>query len=225
MSATLFGQATAAISGAGNMTAQIVGVPAGALLTVLTYERDGGTFTSVSDDLNGAWTLADTRAAVAARIGIHFFVNSAAGNPTLTVAMSSVAPRDISFAAWTGIRTLGSVFDTVNDSGNSGVTSHQHGTVTPSDTALLLTVLGSTDHGGVVALHSGFVALSIDAGVTNANRRIYAYRTGYASGAINPTHDVTSSSNSDTAVAAFLEAATGPTLLPFRTTISAQRVR
>jgi len=188
----------------GGVTAQLTGVLSGDLLTLCFYERDGNSITSVSDDLNGAWTQAVVRATTAARSGIYFFKNSAAGNPTVTLTISGTSPRDFNFAAWSGMVTTGGA-DTTNNAGNSSVTSHTHGSVTPSASALILTALGiGADHGGNT-LNAGFTALNIDASAAT-NKQIYGYKLAHT-GAVNPTHTTVNSVSSDGVVATFLESA------------------
>lgn len=204
--AALRAQVTDSAAGGGdNLTAQLTGVQAGDLLTVCFYERDGTAITSIADDVNGAWDLAVTRAATAARSGIYYFRNSGAGNPTLTVTLSGTSPRDMNFAAWSGMDTV--AVDTTNNAGNSATTSHSHGAVTPSASALILTTMGIGGAHGGISLHSGFTALDIDAGGTS-QRQVYAYKLAHT-GAITVTHTSTSSVSSDAVVAAFLEAAGG----------------
>jgi len=224
MSATLRTQATGAASGVPDVVATLTGVQTGDLLALCLYERDGVSIVSIGDSVNGAWTLAATRALVAARVAVYYLPNSAAGNPVVTATLGGTTPRDINVSAWSGVQTA-SPLDTTGNAGNSAVTSHLHGSVTPSASSLLITCLGSTDHGGVSALDAGFVALNIDAGVTNTNRRVYAYKVGHT-GAVNPTHVVNSSSNSDAIVAAFLESVGGggAALRPVFTRMGARRL-
>lgn len=205
--ATLHSQTTDSAAAGGNLVAQLTGVPAGALLAVCFYERDGGAITSIADSVNGAWSVAVTRAITAARSGIYFFPNSAAGDPTLTVQIAGTSPRDMNFSAWTGIVTA-SPLDTTNNAGNSAATNHTHGSITPSGSSLILTCLGlGNDHGGIT-LHSGFSALTVDGGTATPGRSVFAYKVAH-SGAITPSHTSTNAQNSDAVVAAFLEAAGG----------------
>lgn len=205
MAAALRTQNTGSANGAADVTATLTGVALGDLLTLCLYERDGAAISSISDSVNGAWTQVLTRAAVAARIAIYYFPNSAAGNPLVTATLGGTSPRDINVAAWSGIQTV-SPLDTSNNAGNSAQFDHLHGSVTPSASSLLITCLGlGNDHGGMTE-HAGFVALDTDPGVTNAGRRYFAYKLSHT-GAINPTHTSTNSQSSDAGVAAFLEAA------------------
>lgn len=200
-------QNTGSANGVADVTTTLTGVQAGDLLTVCIYERDGAAISAVGDSVNGSWTLVATRAAIAARIGLYYFVNSGAGNPLVTVTLAGTSPRDINAAAWSGMATS-SVLDTNNNAGNSATTSHTHGSVTPSAPSVLLTCAGlGNDHGGMTP-NSGFTALNTDGGVANAGRRYYAYKLTHT-GALNATHTSTNSQSSDAVVGAFLEAAAG----------------
>jgi len=199
----------------GTITAQLVGVQAGDLLAACIYERDGNSVTTPSDDVNGTWSLAATRATTAARAGLYYFQNSAAGSPTVSLTISGTSPRDMNVMAFSGMATTGGA-NATNNAGNSSTTSQTHGSVTPSASALIVACLGSgNDHGGRT-LNSGFTGLNIDAGAST-NRQIYAYKAAHT-GAINVTHTTTNSVSSDAVVAAFLETA-GSSTPAFRTAL------
>lgn len=191
----------------GTITAQLAGVQAGDLLTMCLYERDGNSITTPTDDVNGgSWTQAVSRATTAARVAIFYFQNSAAGSPTVSLTISGTSPRDINVAAWSGMATTGGT-DATNNAGNSATTSHTHGSVTPSASALVLACLGlSNTHGGITQ-NSGFTALNVDAG-GSSQRQNYAYKLAHT-GAINVTETTTSTVSSDAGVAVFLESAGG----------------
>ena len=197
MSASLRAQYTGTEAG----TVTLTGVVAGDTILVTLRERDGSTM-SVSDSLNGAYTEDVTRAVNAARTSIFRFSNSAGGNPVLTVSGGTV--RDFNASIWSGV-TNGAP-DTTNATGSGSATSLTHGSVTPSATALLITSLGSTDHGGVT-IDPTFTGLNID-GAATSNRQAYSYRVGF-SGSVNPTHTATASCAYDAVVAAYLETAGG----------------
>ena len=196
MPATLTSQTTGTEAGTINVT-----VAAGERIIVTVRERDG-TAVTCSSSLDGALTQVVTSAALAARVSIFYLQAPTTGTHTLTVSGGSV--RDFNAQVWAGLQNA--AVDTTNNTTNSSTTSHGHGAVTPSATALLITCMGSTDHGGMTP-YAGFTALTIDGLATN-NRQFYAYKTGH-SGAITPTHTSTSSASSDAVVAAFLETAGG----------------
>jgi hypothetical protein len=205
--ATLRVQNTGA-SAAATVTTTLTGVVAGDFLAVCIYERDGNAISSVSDDVNGAWTLAEQRAVTAAQTALYYKANSGAGAPVVTVTIGGTTPRDINAQAWSGMPTSATP-DTSAEAGNSSVTAHTHGSITPSAASLVLTCLGTgANHGGVSAYHSGFTGLNVDAGVTDANRRAYAYKVTHT-GAVDPTHTTVNSVNSDGIAVAFAQSAGG----------------
>lgn len=192
----------------GGISAQLTGVQTGDLLVMTLYERDGNTITSVADDVNGAWTAAVNRAATAARTGIYYFPNSAAGNPTITLTISGTSPRDMNVSAWSGIQTS-STLNTTGNAGNTSTTSQTHGSITPSASSLIIASLGAGSATGGSTLNTGFTALNIDAGASS-QRQIYSYRTGFT-GTINVTETTTNTLSSDGVDAAFLESAAAAT--------------
>lgn len=211
MAAVLRVQATGAASGVADVTATLNGVQAGDMLVVCIYERDGSGISSVSDSVNGAWTLVEQRSITAAQAAIYFKANSGAGNPVVTVTAAGTSPRDINASAWSGLPTSVTA-DTQNEAGNSSVTAHTHGSITPSAASLIITCVSSgADFTSLVSYNTGFAGLDVDAGVANANRRLYAYKAGHT-GTINPTHNVTTSVSSDGVVGAFVESSGGGAL-------------
>ena len=138
--------------------ASVVAV-AGDLIVVALRERDGSTM-SIADDVNGAYTLAVTRAITVARAGIWYFRNSGGGTLTFTVTGGSI--RDYNVSVWSGMQDV--AVDTTNNAGGTA-TSHAHGSLTPSAQAVVVSAMGSGSHGGVTP-HSGFTALTIHASAT-----------------------------------------------------------
>jgi len=207
MAAAIRVQTTGNDGGTAAVSGTLTGVQSGDLLTVQFRERDGVSITSVSDTVNGAWTLAVTRAVTAARAGIYYFEGSAAGNPVVTVQFSgSSQPSDAVFIAWSGVEASGAL-DTTNSGGNSGTTTHSPGAITPSASSLVLTVVATgSDHGGETQ-PSGFTDLPPDGGATS-NRQAYAYKVGHT-GSVTASTTTTNAVNSDAVVAAFLESAGG----------------
>lgn len=183
----------------GNATLALV---AGDLVIVTARERDGSALT-VSDSINGAYATAVTRAAVVARAGIWYFRNSGAGTANFTVTGGSV--RDYNVSAWSGMQDI--AVDTTNNAGSTS-TSHPHGSVTPSASALIITAMGTGSHGGCTAdAGNGFTALDISASAT-ADRQHYSYKLAHT-GAVNPTPTTVNSVGADRCVAAFLETGGG----------------
>lgn len=204
MAAALRVQATAN-SGAGvTLVATLSSVQSGDLLVACFRERDGTTINSVSDDVNGAWTVAVTRSVTAAQIAVYYLQNSAAGSPQVTVTFSGGSVQaDGNFSAWSGVVTA-SALDATNSAGNTAATTHSPGSITPSAAALVLSCAGfGADHGGG-APATGFTALNVDGGAT-VNRQIYSYKVTHT-GAITASNTSTNAVNSDACVASFLEA-------------------
>lgn len=197
---------------AADLVVQLTGVQSGDLLVICIYERDGTAITGVSDDLNGAWTSAVTRGAVAARIGIFYFANSGAGNPTITASVAGTAPKGCNVSAWSGCATS-SPLDTTGNAGNSATTSHTHGSITPSAASLVITATGYGNDPGALTLHTGFTALTADTTILEFARQAWAYKVTHT-GTINPTHTATDAQSSDAVCAAFLEAAAGGATIP-----------
>lgn len=196
MAATLTSQTTGTEAGTVNVT-----VASGERIIVTLRERDGSAMT-VSSSLDGGLTQVVTSAALAARASIFYLQAPTAGTHTITVSGGSV--RDFNVQVWAGLQNAAA--DTSNSATNNSVTSHSHGAITPSAASLIITALGSTDHGGFTP-NSGFTALSVDGLATN-NRQYYAYKTGHT-GSITPTHTSTNSCLSDAVCAAFLESGGG----------------
>jgi hypothetical protein len=192
-----------------NLVASLTGVVSGDLLLACIYERDGTAITGVSDDINGSWTQAVTRGAIAARIGIFYFANAASGNPTITAAIAGTAPKGFNVSAWSGVVTS-SPLDTTGNAGNNAAgmppNDQTHGSITPSAASLIITATGYGNDPGAITLHSGFTALTNDTTILEHARQSWAYKPGHT-GTINPTHVSTNSQSSDAVCAAFLEAA------------------
>lgn len=196
MAASLTSQTTGTEAGTVNVT-----VGSGERIIITLRERDGSTV-SASSSLDGALTQVVTSAAVAARASIFYLQSPSVGTHTITVSGGSV--RDFNVQVWAGLQNAAA--DTSNSATNSSTTSHSHGAVTPSASALIITAMGATDTGGTTP-HTGFTALNID-GLATTNRQFYAYKAGHT-GAITPTHTTTTTASSDAVVAAFLEATGG----------------
>lgn len=196
MAATLTSQTTGTEAGTVNVT-----VASGERIIVTLREASGATM-GVSSSLDGAFTEVRTSAALAARVSIFYLQAPSTGTHTITVTGGST--RDFNVQVWAGLQNAAA--DTSNATTNSGTTSHSHGAITPSGTALVITAMGSTDHGGMTP-NAGFTALSVD-GLASGNRQFYAYKTGH-SGSITPTHTSTNSCSSDAVCAAFLETGGG----------------
>jgi hypothetical protein len=194
MAATLITQA----AGNESADAQLTGVPSGATIIVAARERDGNTL-SVSDDQNGAHTEAVSVSTIGSRAGVWFFHNSAAGTLNLTVTGGSV--RDYNASAWTGLQAIAA--DTTGTASTVSGTSHPHGSVTPSASALLMTAMGCGSHGGLTQ-HTGFTALTVNPTGSAVDRQNYSYKISHT-GTINPTITSVNTIFSDTCVAAFLE--------------------
>lgn len=195
-------------TGTTTLSTTLTGVVAGDMLSACVYERDGNTISGVSDDVNGAWTQVFNRAAAVARIALFYKANSGAGNPVVTATIGGTAPRDINAAAWSGLPTSVTA-DTSNSTSNASGTSHPHGSVTPSASALIITCLGvGSDHGGSPTYNAGFTGLNVDAGVGQPNRQLYAYKASHT-GTINPTHTTVNSVTSEGGVGVFVESGGG----------------
>lgn len=192
-------------SGSGDVAATLTGVQSGDLLICCIHERDGAAITGVSDTVNGSWTQAVTRAITAARVAIFYFQNSGAGNPVITVDQVGAAPMNISTSAWSGCATTGGA-DTTGNAGNSSTTSHTHGSVTPSASALLITVCGGGAL-GADTLNTGFTMFNRDT-TQLSGQQFFAYKATHT-GALNPTHTSANTQSTDGVVAAFLEAGGG----------------
>ena len=207
MAASLVQQSTNAEAGlATTITASLTGVTSGNRLIVCIRERDGTAVSSISDTVNGSWTLTGngvTQSIDDARVAIYSFPNSGAGNPTVTVTMAGTAPKDVNLSEWSGTNT-GAADNTATFNQTSG-TSHAAGTFTPSASALVIAAIGfSADPG--TRTPSGFTSLNIDAGA--AARQWFGYATG-VTGASTPTITTSNTVTSDGAMAGFLETGGG----------------
>lgn len=200
-------QATNSEGGAAaTITASLTGVTSGNRLSVMLRERDGVAVSSISDSVNGSWTLAGNGVSYSvddARVAIYSFPNSASGNPTVTITMAGTSPKDVNFAEWSGTDTGGA--DTTSTNNNASGTSHTCGTFTPSASALILAVIGFQADPGT-RTPTDFTALSIDGGASP--RQWYGYLTG-TPGAITPTITTGNTVTSDAAAVAFLETTGG----------------
>jgi hypothetical protein len=196
-------QNTAADSDA-DIAVTLTGVQAGDLLTACIYERDGTTLSGVADSVNGSWTQVFNRATAVARIALFYFPNSGAGNPVVTGTIGGTSPRDINAAAWSGVATSPTVVS--NTALNTGVTAQTHGSISPSGNVLVVTCMGSSDHGGMTP-NAGFTALNVN-GSANPNRQYYAYKVTH-SGTIDVTHTSTNLASSEAGAGSFTEASGG----------------
>lgn len=204
MAAVLRVQNTASGSGVTSANCSLVGVQAGDRLIVLVRERDGGSISSVTSDLDGALTQDVQRAATAAQAAIYDRPNATAGTHVITVTFGANRTFDFNASAWSGLATTGNA-DTTGNAGNSGTTSHNNGNITPSGVSLLITCLGIGGDSGGATPPAGFTALNVDAGATS-NRQAYAYQVSF-SGTLNPVTTTINSTSSDGVDAAFIEAA------------------
>lgn len=206
MAAALVQQATNNEGGAGTtITAALTGVASGNRLVVLVRDRDGTGVSSISDSVNGSWTLAGNGVSHSvddARVAIYSFPNSASGNPTVTVTMAGSAQKDVNFSEWSGTGTGGT--DATATGNTAAATTHSAGSVTPSASALVFGCIGfSADPG--TRTPSDFTSLNIDAGASA--RQWYGYKVS-STGATNPTITTGNSVSSDSCTAAYLETAT-----------------
>ena len=190
----------------GNEAADASGVTlvAGDLIVVTLRERDGSTM-AVSDSVNGAYTRALAAPITVGVAEIWYFRNSAGGTANFTVTGGSL--RDYNVSVWIGMQTGAGTLDTTNSNTNSATTSHAHGSVTPSASALIVTALTCGTHGGFTP-HSGFTALTAGPSGSGVDRQHYAYKLAHT-GAVNPTHTSGNSITSDACCAAFLESGGG----------------
>lgn len=186
----------------GNESADAVltGVPAGARVIVTVRERDGSTVT-VLDDQNGSYAQDVSASTIGSRAAVFSFANSAAGTLNLTVAGGTV--RDYNASVWTGL-AAGAV-DTTNTGSTVSATSHPHGSITPSASALIITAMGCGSHGGITQ-HAGFTALTVNPTGGAVDRQNFSFKISHT-GAITPTPTSVNTVFSDAVVAAYLESA------------------
>jgi hypothetical protein len=134
-----------------------IAASAGDLIVVTLRERDGSTM-AVSDGTNGSYTRAVAAPVTVVVTEIWYFRNSAAATLAFTVTGGSV--RDYNVSVWGGMQDV--AVNTTNSVTNSATTSHTHGSVTPSASALIITSHAGATHGGMTP-HSGFTALTAGA--------------------------------------------------------------
>lgn len=191
----------------GNEVADAAGVvlSSGHLVVVLLRERDGSTM-AVSDSVNGAYTRAVAAPVTVGVAEIWYKQNSSAGTATFTVTGGS--QRDYVVAVFSGAATTGGP-DVTNGATSASGTSHPHGSITPSASAIVVTALATNSGTGLMTVAAGYTALTIgSSGGGSAEKQFYAYKLGHT-GATNPDHVSTNSVISNAAIAAFLESGGG----------------
>lgn len=191
------------------VSATLSGVQAGDLLVACTVERDGGSFTGISDTVNGAWTQVFSRAASAARVALYYKENSSSGNPVVTATYgSSTSPKIIAAAAFSGMATS-TVLNTSANTSNAGVTAHPHGSISPSGTVMVFTCQGYGNDSNGVTYDTGFTGLSsLTWPVGWANRGGVSYKLSHT-GTVNASNTTTNAVNDEGGSGAFVQSGGG----------------
>jgi hypothetical protein len=156
------------------LTLSLTGVTSGSLVAVRWRERDGsGAPSSVNGSLNGAYTLGGTDT-----LGVHTYykANSSSGNETVTITYGAAVTAQGNISEFSGVDSSPTVAtdDLINGSG----TSHGHGTVNPSNPALILTAMSffPSDAAGVTQA-TGFTQQSETASANE--RQNYSWKSGH----------------------------------------------
>jgi hypothetical protein len=195
-------------AGATDADVTLTSIQAGDLLVVCFRERDGGSIAglSVISDLDGAFAQVVTRANNAARVWIGALLASSAGTHVITIDYGGPSVVfDANASGWGGIES--GTADTTNNTGGGATTSHNHGSVTPSASALIITCWGcSGDNNGETPGADGMTALTNTASIASdfLGKQYYQYKVGHT-GAIDGDFTTADSVAFDGVIAAFLE--------------------
>jgi IPT/TIG domain len=153
-------------TGTANTTSVVVtlnGVSSGDLLTCsLTYGNPGGTTLAVSDNLNGAWSVATTvhfSTGISQTTGQFYFANSKAGNITITGTPGAAGEYGaMDCQEWSGVATSNPLDQQTQQDGTTANPSS--GSVTTTTSGEL--ILGDLENGYSPSAGSGFTLIDTD---------------------------------------------------------------
>lgn len=196
LAAYAFVEQTTVNSNAATTNTRSITMAAGNVLVCFVGNRTSGTApTDISDDVNGAWNLANGRfnghAGAGVGQGIYYFPNAGAGATTVTVTFGASVTSLFKCAEFSTDTPAGVTLETSNDNDNTAATTHSHGAITTAGAGLLLTG-GTASSSMTETVGTGFTALSDD-----GLRMWTQYQV--TSGAYNATPDFTTSAGGDTA--------------------------
>lgn len=210
MAAALRVQNTGAVASGNTGNTSLAGVQAGDMIVLCFIEQNGNAMGTPSSDLDGNLALAEARNGVsgAAHAAIWYLKNASAGTHVITVPSNgSSTTYDFNASAWSGCVTTGGA-DTTGENGGASTQNHNHSSITPSASSLIIAAWGcGGDNGGETQGSDGMSTLNIS-GSAGAGRQFYQYKTGHT-GAIDGDFTTTNSVSFDCVIAAFLETGGG----------------
>lgn len=129
--------APAFVNGVGSLAFSSAVQP-GTLLAIGFRTASGSTLHSVSDSVNGAWTLLATQANGGGGDYVGYFLNTAAGTPTVTVTLDNGLSARINIVEFTGVLATGFDQGPLGATGTGTTLTAATSTTTAQPTELVL---------------------------------------------------------------------------------------
>lgn len=212
MAITLSGQAdsTTAASTTGVVT---INPSAGELIVVEFVMRNGTALSSVTDNRGQTYVAVTTPVAPAARAGIYYFPNCAAGSTTITVTATGADTISVNASHWAGALTTSPLLDFDTNAGGAG-TSHPCGTSGVDAVAgdLIVTVSGQNSTITDEVANANYTALSMATG--GNGRQFWQYRLVNTTVTADTATYTASSHGSGSMMAVFGQAAAAGSIVP-----------
>lgn len=195
--------------GFGTSATAVVTAQAGDLIVVTVGDRDGGTPSSVSSSLDGAFT-ADRSNVGAGSASAHIYsrANCSAGSHTITVSYTGNAVFDFTVVVLKNMATSSHVHAS-NSATNASGTAHSHGSITTTAATIIITAIDTDGDSGADTPGTGMEELNRHASA--ADRRFWQYRISSGAETINPGYTSGNAVPSNAVVVAYNVAAGGTT--------------
>jgi IPT/TIG domain len=171
-----------------SVTVTLSGVAAGHLLTcAITYGNPGGTTLAVSDNINGAWSVAGSvhfSTGISQTTALFYLANSKAGTTTITGKPGSAGEYGaMDCQEWSGVATSSPLDQTAEQDGTTANPSS--GSVTTTASGEL--ILGDLENGYSPSAGSGFTLLNTDTSPGTGSGLNTEYRIQASAGAAAAT--------------------------------------